>query len=91
MAKNTQIRILYKILPRPLKKQYYHRVIKRQVFDAPTGPADGYKISVDSKKEEDFAANLTKSGSITRGVTVGSNRGLKVNSSLNINVSGKVA
>ncbi|MBN2411299.1 hypothetical protein JXQ31_06370 [candidate division KSB1 bacterium] len=91
VPKKSRIRILYKIIPRPLKKQYYHRVIKRQVFDAPTGPADGYKITAGTNKEEDFAANLSKSGSITRGVTVGSNRGLKVNSSLNINVSGKVA
>jgi len=89
--KNSLIRVLYKIIPRPLKKQYYHRQVIRRVFEAPTGPADAYKIPVDAKKEEDFAANLTKSGSITRGITVGSNRGLKVNSSLNINVSGKVA
>ena len=91
VSKNSRIRILYKIIPRPLKKQYYHHVIKRQVFDAPSGPADGYRVPVGTKQEQDFAANLSKSGSITRGVTVGSNRGLKVNSSLNINVSGKVA
>ncbi len=88
VAKGVEIRIIYKVFPYKLKKSYSHRLIQHRVFGAPTGPADLHKQS--TVDEEDYAAQLTKSGSITRGVTVGSNRGLKVNSALNINVSGKV-
>ena len=87
--KGVEIRILYQIFPYKLEKSYFHRLIQRRVFGAPTTSAD-LPNSSSSAEDQDYAAQLTKSGSITRGVTVGSNRGLKVNSALNINVSGKV-
>ncbi|MBN1560091.1 hypothetical protein JW998_07555 [candidate division KSB1 bacterium] len=86
IAKDVKIRVIYKILPEPLRKTYAHRTIQHRVFGAPTASE---QITAPGD-QEDYAAQLTKSGSITRGVTVGSNRGLKVNSALNINVSGKV-
>jgi len=91
VPKGAKIRIVYKRLPFTLKKQYQHHKLIRRVFGAPVeSPADlGPRRP--RTREEDFAAQLNKSGSITRGITVGSNRGLKVNSSLNINISGKVA
>ncbi len=91
ISKSFAIRLKYKVLYVPLLKSYYHRQIKQRVFNAPTGPSDRHKVSLEQEEEEEYAANLTKSGSITRGVTMGNNRGLKVNSSLNINVNGKVA
>lgn len=87
IATGTRIRLRYKISPYVLQKSYYHRRLHRRVFGAPTEMTTPDKPS---EAEIDYASGLTKSGSITRGVTVGSNRGLKVNSSLNINVSGKV-
>ena len=89
IAKGVEIRIIYKIFPYKLKKSYSHRLIQHRVFGAPTTSAVFQKGS-SPEEQQDYAAQLTKSGSITRGVTVGSNRGLKVNSALNINVSGKV-
>jgi len=90
--KSSQIRVRYRLLYTPLQKEYFHRRLRQQILNAHDRPSDLHKLDAASAgKEEDYAANLTKSGSITRGVSVGSNRGLKVNSSLNINVSGKVA
>ncbi len=88
VAKDSEIRVIYKILPYKIGTSYSHRLVLHRVFGAQTESAEKHKQQ--SSEEEDYAAQLTKSGSITRGVTVGSNRGLKVNSALNINVSGKV-
>lgn len=89
VAKGTEIRLIYQIFPYPLKKSYYSREILHRVFGAQTVPADA-NAKPQQIEAEDYASQLSKSGSITRGVTMGSNRGLKVNSALNINVSGKV-
>ena len=89
VAKGTKIRILYKRSPYSLKKSYYHRKVHRRVFGAPTGPGEAIAQRKKSPQEE-YGAQLSKTGSLTRGITVGTNRGLKVNSSLNLNVSGKV-
>ncbi|RPI03868.1 MAG: hypothetical protein EHM72_00290 [Calditrichaeota bacterium] len=89
VAKEVEIRINYKVFPFPLKKSVFHRQILHRVFGAPALMQD-VNAPADQAGEEDYASKLSKSGSITRGVTVGSNRGLKVNSALNINVAGKV-
>ncbi len=89
VPEKTQIRVLYARSPVSLQKSYSHRPMLQRVFGAPT---ESVTMPMQKKSaEEDYAGQLTKSGSITRGVTVGNNRGLKVNSSLNLNVSGKVA
>jgi hypothetical protein len=89
VPKDTEIHLIYKIFPYPLKKSYFNREILHRVFGAQTVQAD-VNAKPTQTESEDYASQLSKSGSITRGVTMGSNRGLKVNSALNINVSGKV-
>lgn len=89
VPQNMEIRVIYKVFPYELQTSYSHREILHRVFGASTEDTDLHTQTT-AAPEEDYAANLSKSGSITRGVTVGSNRGLKVNSALNINVSGKV-
>ncbi len=86
----AKIRILYKIFPYKLKKNYYHRKLFKRVFGAPTGTAELPAIEAETP-EENYASRLNKSGSITRGITVGNNRGLKKNSALKINISGEIA
>jgi hypothetical protein len=85
------IRLVYKVFPYTIKKTYTHRPLRRRVLGAPLGPAVPELQKPPEEGEENYASQLDKSGSITRGITVGSNRGLKVNSSLNLNISGKVA
>ncbi len=89
VPQNMEIRVVYNVFPYELQTSYSHREILHRVFGASTEDTDLHTQTA-AAEEEDYAANLSKSGSITRGVTVGSNRGLKVNSALNINVSGKV-
>lgn len=83
------IRLQYRIFPAPLDRVRQRHPLVQRVFGA---TSSGESLPREPGSEEiDYAAQLNKNGSITRGITVGSNRGLKVNSSLNINVSGKVA
>lgn len=91
VPQGVQIRLQYRIVPWPLEVIRQRHALVQRLFGAATTPALANPPAEDGREETDYAAQLSKSGSITRGVTVGSNRGLKVNSSLNINVSGKVA
>jgi hypothetical protein len=88
---NVQIRILYKRLPFPLKKSYYRHPFQQRALTATMGAISPNQPENVREQQPDYASKLSKSGSITRGVTMGSDRGLKLNSSLNLNVSGKVA
>ncbi|MBN1998311.1 hypothetical protein JW935_12205 [candidate division KSB1 bacterium] len=91
ISQDTEIKIMYKKMPYALKKKYFHYPVYRRVLGASTDPSDLHLQSLKSPEDEEYGAQLTKSGSITRGVTVGNNRSLKLNSSLNLNVSGKIA
>ena len=89
---DTKIRIVYKKSPYPVQKEYFHHQVVRRVFGAPTSSENAAARPQSSDAtQDDYASQLQKSGSLTRGVTVGNNRGLKVNSALNLNVSGKVS
>ncbi len=90
IPQDTQIKITYIKSPYRPEKAYYHHPVYRRVLGASTDPTDLH-LQPSQTSGDDYSAQLTKSGSITRGVTVGNNRSLKVNSSLNLNVSGKVA
>ncbi|MBN2355702.1 hypothetical protein JXO59_06285 [candidate division KSB1 bacterium] len=90
VPQGAKIRLIYKLFPYPIRKQYAHRSVIQRLLGSTTETISPLKTAK-SEGEIDYAAQLNKSGSITRGVTVGTDRSLKVNSSLNINVSGKVA
>lgn len=90
VPEKASIHIQYTRSPLALAKTFSHRPVIQRVPGA-TAELTAVPTSAGKPAEEDYAGQLNKSGSITRGVTVGSNRGLKVNSSLNLNVSGKVA
>ncbi len=89
VSDRSEIRIVYKKLPIAVKRSYYRNPLVQRMSGAPTQAMTPRDVSVPT--EIDYASQLQKSGSITRGVTVGNNRGLKLNSSLNLNLSGKVA
>lgn len=89
----TVIRIRYRVFAASIRKQYFHRKIvfsdssehKTQQPAAPT------EAKPKPAPQETFGAALQKSGSLTRGITVGSNQGLQVDSGLRMQISGKIA
>jgi len=87
IADSVSIRLLYKVFPYDLSTEYVRHPLVTKIMST---SGDSTLPSAPSTQQEEYAANLSKSGSITRGVTVGNNRGLKVNSALNLNVNGKV-
>lgn len=86
------IRIVYDRLPYPIRKRHFHRRMIVRASDSLSlfnVPAPG---TFDAGPEsETFGADLQKSGSIVRGITIGSNRDLKLDSGLRLQVNGKVA
>ncbi|NIR68468.1 hypothetical protein GWN42_01420 [candidate division KSB1 bacterium] len=88
------IRIKYKKFPFSLRRTYSHRqpiVDDRDKADNGTTNASP-KTSTQPKpvNTPTFASRLRNSGSITRGITVGSNQGLQVDSGLRMQISGKL-
>ncbi|KAA3657014.1 MAG: hypothetical protein DWQ10_14185, partial [Calditrichaeota bacterium] len=83
--------ISYDKLNLPLRKTYYlHQ--PQPMPDSLVSPQD---ISTmlrlqESEGTDEFSSNLTKSGSLVRGISLGSNQGLKVDSGLRMRVSGEV-
>ncbi|MBI5214225.1 MAG: hypothetical protein HY960_00570 [Ignavibacteriae bacterium] len=91
-TKTHKIEILYKALPVSFKEKYRHRELVREV--------DSLKKvqSVVKKVEEPFSfndvfgkSNLQKSGSIVRGLTIGSNRDLSLNSGFRLQMAGNLS
>ncbi|MFQ5675502.1 MAG: hypothetical protein ACE5G1_06350, partial [bacterium] len=92
------LRVRYKIFPFSLRTSYAHREIVRA--EPKTGePANGDNSGgiVPRKQRprvgprEEFGAQLIKSGSILRGISVGTNQNLQVDSGLRMQISGRLA
>ncbi len=85
----TLIQVKYSTIP--LKKSYYRKdrsIIEPESMSArnPFSFASGYK----PKEEPLSLGSLSKSGSISRGISVGNNQNLTVNSNLNLQLNGKI-
>lgn len=91
----TAIWIKYHRLPLKLKRRHFHRQIQslRALDSIGPGPVKSPIRPYASKARERpvEAANLRKSGSIVRGISIGTNQGLKLDSGLRMQVSGRVA
>ena len=84
------IKVDYKVLPYDFGKEFRHKNIK-EIYQQKNGITDPFKISYSSKNNDLLNINgLNKQGSISRGVSFGNNQDLAVNSSLNLQLSGKV-
>jgi len=87
------LRLSYKIFPFSLKQHYFHQQAVEEVHQV-AAQSSTAAPSVSAKptqlRQEFFPSRLRKSGSIIRGLSVGSNQGLQVNSGLRLQLSGKL-
>lgn len=81
----------YRVLPFNLNQNYARRDTTL-MYDIKKGDREKFLInSVATNKDIFGGRSLNKSGSISRGITFGNNQNLGVNSSLNLELSGKIA
>ncbi|MBN2010620.1 hypothetical protein JW960_14840 [candidate division KSB1 bacterium] len=85
---SADLKCIYHVLPIGLRRQYYHHQMK-------TSADSAVRIVMfppeKSRRDQNFGrSRLRKNGSIIRGVSLGSNQGLKVESGLRMNISGNI-
>lgn len=89
------VRVCYRVFPFALHKPIYKYDLSLYSPDGRRGAAIAPTESIESSplvKEELFATeSLYKTGSISRGITVGNTNNLGVNSSLNLQLDGQLA
>ena len=88
-----QLNLKYKTFPVNFRKSYFHKDYDKITKAALVNKPVKYNQFYTNTYNDDFfgAGNLNKSGSISRGVTVGNNQNAVVNSSLNLQMSGKIS
>jgi hypothetical protein len=84
------IRIEYKVFPYLFSKKYQHKDVSRIQNNQYGEP---YVYTYDKKNEVDFfkTEGLSKSGSISRGISFGNNQDVVLNSNLNLQLAGKLS
>lgn len=86
------ISVSYKTFPYNFEKKHYHKSTDILTKDLSL-PKNPYAISFENpyvSSESFISDGLNKNGSISRGITFGNNQDMVVNSSLNLQVSGKL-
>lgn len=86
------ISISYRYFPIDLSKEYQHKD-PDSVAKTMQNLTNPFLYTYNQKPEEDIfsMSTLNKNGSISRGITVGNNQDVVVNSSLNLQLSGKLS
>ncbi|UII24157.1 hypothetical protein [Fulvivirga ligni] len=83
------VQVCYSVLPFNLAQKYYHRSL--DVYDSNAVFKDPVKEESLLQRDQLFATEgINKSGSISRGISFGNNQNVFVNSTLNLNLDGKL-
>lgn len=87
----NQLKIIYKVLPISFSESFEHKKIN-VIENKDSIIMNPFLFEYTPVKDDIFYLNgLNKSGSISRGATFGNNQDLAVNSSLNLQLSGKIS
>ncbi|MCG8603613.1 hypothetical protein MJD09_01255, partial [bacterium] len=92
----TLIKARYQVWPFSLPRVHFRRQPVVQTTSERNPKTNGHQISPPARKvvapsRPTFGANLRKSGSLIRGITVGSDQDLQVDSGLRMQISGRLA
>lgn len=95
IPKGKMLHLKYEHLPLKLPTQFYHQRFARLTSEVDSLSKKLQIINIfqpiDTEPTLTTSSNLQKSGSIVRGVSVGSNQGLKLDSGLRMQISGRIA
>jgi len=90
---NSTVTIHYQHLPVSLRREYFHRemvIVDSSKAGPHTNSTGSRRPQPKQVTESLFPSTLQKSGSIIRGVSVGSGQGLRVDSGLRLQMAGKL-
>ncbi|MFM1874637.1 MAG: hypothetical protein RL266_374, partial [Bacteroidota bacterium] len=87
----TSIEANYRVFPSLYSEKTFHKdpSLIRNIRDIPQNPFN-YTVRQGTTQDLFDLGTLSKSGSISRGITIGNNQDLGVSSSLNLNLSGQL-
>jgi hypothetical protein len=88
--KSDSLRISYQILPVLLQRQYSFFQLDTSLSMIDSSDTVSIVKPVFENPFADFEGNLKRSGSIVRGVNIGSNKDMTLNSGLNLQLSGQL-
>lgn len=83
------VRIYYRFLPLQIKRNYFYRELLIYQPDD-SGKTISKISSTGRQKTVEAASSLRQNGSIVRGISIGTNQGLKLESGLRMQISGKI-
>jgi hypothetical protein len=87
-----KITVAYQYLPFQIPIEYSHYAASDTIISADSLKHEVSRIrSVTRKGESSFGDRLQKSGSIFRGISLGTNQGMRLQSGLRLQVAGKIA
>lgn len=90
LTTGQQLRIYYRFLPLQIQRNYFHReLLIYQPQDS--GKPITRKLPSTKRRTSETASSLKQNGSIVRGISIGTNQGLKLESGLRMQISGKIA
>ncbi len=92
LASGDSLTIFYKHIPLPLIPEYSHRQLVQKVEEDTIRQEQIQRVHTSRFWEDidQYSSNLQRSGSIVRGVEIGSNSDLTLNSGLNLQLSGYI-